>query len=769
MRTVSRMVGGLFPSWLLLALAACGGGGSTGASSSTTTPSTPVNAVPPSQISYGAPNFTFSAGVAGPTLTPTSQGGAVANWSISPALPQGLQLSATDGSISGTPAALVAATAYVITAQNSGGSSTVTLKITVDVAPFLTLGHQAPIAQVRTTASTALSVDTNRNWILWDYASESVIASGNSGCPIGQFVECGLPTSSSPAEIAVNTAVIAVPAGLEVRSIVDGHVLASIAAPDGVWWKLATDGSYVVIGSNTSLAAWSTTSGHALFSRAGDYSRAIAFAAPGEVLVGAGPASASAVESIATSDGTSTLGPQFNGTFSAWFADGGSFTTLAGSTALIYSSAGVQQGLVTSVSGALAGAGNWVWSAADSTIRIYPAAGSSASSSPSFTYVFNQFAVPLVSGMTVAFLAEGSNAIGVVNFSGTTPTRADYTTSVPFGFAPDSKRQPYAAASAAQWLVGTRNGVLVDGATLGGAVRQFGYGEVASIAGGTDHFAIATGSGAIVYFDSATLAQEGQIPLYASKIVLSADGTLLVAQDAARQTVQVYSLPAGTLLYTWSYPDTTTMEDIELSASGTVLGQAMSTNVSTLGYTIEASAPTGGSQVFSADFTNIAIGAPPLQLSPDGSLIAYALTGTSPINSYTAFSPGTNLLQNGTLVTVFSGLGMGWLDNSRLLVNNYVPVIPGNSLAYSGCSVYGSNGLNTGAPCALPNEIHQFQSVAADQIYVPTTNQILSVSTGNIVWASADPDVWLNQPTSAVAGSRVIFVSGIDALAQSFR
>ncbi|RKT00250.1 YDG domain-containing protein [Flavobacterium sp. 123] len=51
-------------------------------------------------------------------------------YSVSPALPTGLVLN-TDGSISGTPTALRAATDYTVTATNAGGSSSTTLRIAI--------------------------------------------------------------------------------------------------------------------------------------------------------------------------------------------------------------------------------------------------------------------------------------------------------------------------------------------------------------------------------------------------------------------------------------------------------------------------------------------------------------------------------------------------------------------------------------------------------------------------------------------------------------
>ena len=69
-------------------------------------------------------------------VSPTSSGGPVVSWSISPGLPTGLNIDTSTGEISGTPSVLSSFTTYTITATNTGGSATTTIDITVnDVAP----------------------------------------------------------------------------------------------------------------------------------------------------------------------------------------------------------------------------------------------------------------------------------------------------------------------------------------------------------------------------------------------------------------------------------------------------------------------------------------------------------------------------------------------------------------------------------------------------------------------------------------------------------
>ena len=70
------------------------------------------------------------------TVTPTSSGGPVTSWSVSPSLPSGLSLDSSTGAISGTPSAMTSSATYTVTATNTGGSTTADVTIGVnDVAP----------------------------------------------------------------------------------------------------------------------------------------------------------------------------------------------------------------------------------------------------------------------------------------------------------------------------------------------------------------------------------------------------------------------------------------------------------------------------------------------------------------------------------------------------------------------------------------------------------------------------------------------------------
>jgi uncharacterized repeat protein (TIGR01451 family) len=69
------------------------------------------------------------------SISPTSSGGTVTNWEITPALPAGLSFDNSTGAIAGTPTAVSNSTTYTVTATNSGGSATATVTILVNDAP----------------------------------------------------------------------------------------------------------------------------------------------------------------------------------------------------------------------------------------------------------------------------------------------------------------------------------------------------------------------------------------------------------------------------------------------------------------------------------------------------------------------------------------------------------------------------------------------------------------------------------------------------------
>jgi len=90
--------------------------------------------IPPFGLTYTLGTATYTQGVAITPNSPTSSGGAVASYSVSPALPSGLTFSPTTGVIGGNPTAVSPSASYTVTASNAAGSTTLSLGITVDPA-----------------------------------------------------------------------------------------------------------------------------------------------------------------------------------------------------------------------------------------------------------------------------------------------------------------------------------------------------------------------------------------------------------------------------------------------------------------------------------------------------------------------------------------------------------------------------------------------------------------------------------------------------------
>jgi Putative Ig domain len=733
--------------------------GTSGGTTVSTTLTITVSAVAANVISYGASALTFTAGIPARTLTPQTAGGTSTGWSISPQLPAGLAFDTANGAITGTPSAALPPTLYTVKAQNAAGPLSGQLTIEVDTNVLLDLGHNTEIVTVQFNGSTLLSEDQSGHWVLWNYATSAMIASG-TGCTFNGVGPT--PCVRGPyAAMAGSTAVIRVDNGFEVRSAATGAVIATISVPldsasedsGGAWWLLATDGSYIAAGTTQGLSVWSS-SGQLLFARSGNYSAANAFASPSALRLAVGPAGANVLETIALPSGTDTISPSFSGQFTSWFADGSAFFGTVGTTVLVYTDAVVQEAVLNNPASPVYGVGPWLWSFSATSMNIYALA---SPTTPVASYPCVGSAVTSASTVAV-FSTASSDAFCVIDLSGATPAEANYTSPVPSG--------GYAAASASQFVLAAGYGVLIDGASLSGTPRYFGYGQALTIAGNANQIAVATAIGKILYFNAVTLAQEGTIQYFTSQLALSPDGSILAAVPLsvfdlpASQTLNIYSLPSGSLSYSWT--PAATGVDISLSGSGpgTVLGQVLSS-------TVTVSSPTGGAPIFSTT-------AQVLQISPDGTLFATSSSANpTDINiDFTGF--GTNLWQNNALVTAVSGWPAGWIDNSHLLVNTYQQdYINTQQGDYTGCAIYGPTGMSAGS-CYLP-DVLSFQTVTSDTVYALNLNAIVPVSTGAVSWTSGDAvtSSYLSGPPplafmDTLAGSHVVFVSGSQVVAQSY-
>jgi Regulator of chromosome condensation (RCC1) repeat/Putative Ig domain len=93
----------------------------------------------PSGLSYAQNPAMWLTGQPIVPNVPTSDGGRVASYRVTPALPAGLTLDPVSGVISGSPTQVSAQAPYLVTAENSGGETTATLSVGTRAARSRTL------------------------------------------------------------------------------------------------------------------------------------------------------------------------------------------------------------------------------------------------------------------------------------------------------------------------------------------------------------------------------------------------------------------------------------------------------------------------------------------------------------------------------------------------------------------------------------------------------------------------------------------------------
>ena len=95
--------------------------------------------------SYSPSLYTYTKDSIISTIVPSNTGGEVTTWAINASLPSGLTFGTTNGSIWGTPDTVTASSTYTIWANNSAGSGSTTITLTVnDVAPSIAIAGSWP-------------------------------------------------------------------------------------------------------------------------------------------------------------------------------------------------------------------------------------------------------------------------------------------------------------------------------------------------------------------------------------------------------------------------------------------------------------------------------------------------------------------------------------------------------------------------------------------------------------------------------------------------
>ena len=148
-----------------MALSACGGDpaahddGSTGGGD--------PDVQPPASVAYQAPMPLYVAGEAIDNNRAQVAGGPPSEFTVKPALPEGLRLDPKTGEITGTPATFQPQATYTVTASNAGGSAATDLRLTITsrgswttVANIPTARHYSALVKLRDGRALAIGGST---------------------------------------------------------------------------------------------------------------------------------------------------------------------------------------------------------------------------------------------------------------------------------------------------------------------------------------------------------------------------------------------------------------------------------------------------------------------------------------------------------------------------------------------------------------------------------------------------------------------------------
>lgn len=164
-------------------------------------------AYPPSGLTYSVNPATYTLGTPIAPNMPSSSGGAVTSYSVSPALPAGLSLDTSTGVISGTPTAAAVSATYTVTAFNSAGVAAVGLRITVDASVLPPTGLTYSVNPAVYTVGTAITsnMPSSSGSAVDSYSVSPPLPAGLS-LNSSTGVIAGIPTAVAPTATYLVTA-----------------------------------------------------------------------------------------------------------------------------------------------------------------------------------------------------------------------------------------------------------------------------------------------------------------------------------------------------------------------------------------------------------------------------------------------------------------------------------------------------------------------------------------------------------------------------------
>ena len=204
-----------------------------------------INDISPNALGYSPQNKTLTKGTAMSLWGPTSSGGAVTTYGISPSVPSGLTFSSSTGAITGTPSALqTTAVTYTVWANNSGGSTTAQINITInDVAPQICYGL---LSSCSGTHFVTFSQNVTINTLVPNYYV------AGSGMPTSCSISPSLPTGLSISSLCVITGTPTVLSSMTFYSVTPSNSGGSNTNTNALYiGVLAAGGTLAVTPTNT--------------------------------------------------------------------------------------------------------------------------------------------------------------------------------------------------------------------------------------------------------------------------------------------------------------------------------------------------------------------------------------------------------------------------------------------------------------------------------------------------------------------------------------
>lgn len=221
-----------------------------------------VNVAAPASLTYSKNPAFYIVGSSIVPNAPTIGGGQVASYAVAPSLPAGLSLDSMTGVITGTPSAVTQTADYTVTAANGTGTTSASLRITVDAVNQLSVtptDRTISLGQTKRYFATATfqlsgSADVSTG-VAWESSNRSVATIDPAGVASSMGEGTTVISGSLGGAVSTTTLTVGPPSIVSMR-ITNGF---SIQLNDGQSTQLHVEATYSNgrVADVTEQATWS--------------------------------------------------------------------------------------------------------------------------------------------------------------------------------------------------------------------------------------------------------------------------------------------------------------------------------------------------------------------------------------------------------------------------------------------------------------------------------------------------------------------------------